>query len=134
MNTDPDYMNQKGIIIRPSNYAVKESMNRLVVFLQQQGATIYARINQQAEVNQTGQHLAPLEILMFGNPKSGGPVMIKNPVAALDLPLKIIAWEDEHQKSWVAYNDAAYLKERHTLPDDVLSPLDLGDLVAAALK
>ena len=127
-------MNPKGIIIRPCKYAVKETMNRLVVFLQQHGATIYVRINQQAEVSQTGLDLAPLEFLMFGSPKSGGPVMGENPVAALDLPLKIIAWEDKERKSWVAYNDAAYFKERYGLTDDLAGALALDDLISQALE
>jgi uncharacterized protein (DUF302 family) len=134
MNSHPDHMNPKGIIIRPSKYAVKETMNRLVVFLQQHGAIIYVRINQQAEVNQIGLDLRPLEFLMFGSPKSGGPVMIENPVAALDLPLKIIAWEDKERKSWIAYNDAAYFKERYALSDDLAMSLELDDLISEALE
>jgi uncharacterized protein (DUF302 family) len=134
MNSHPDHMNPKGITIRPSKYAVKETMNRLVVFLQQHGAIIYVRINQQAEVNQTGVGLGPLEFLMFGSPKSGGPVMIENPVAALDLPFKIIAWEDKEGKSWVAYNNAAYFKERYGLADDLTGALELDDLISQALE
>ncbi|MDB4923247.1 MAG: hypothetical protein JWQ54_5230 [Mucilaginibacter sp.] len=134
MNSHPDHMNPKGIIIRPSKYTVKETMNRLVVFLQQRGAIVYARINQQAEVNQIGLDLPPLEFLMFGSPKSGGPVMIENPVAALDFPLKIIAWEDKERKSWIAYNDAAYFKERYALSDDLAMSLELDDLISEALE
>ena len=126
-------MNLKGITVRPSKYTVKETMNRLVVFLQQHGATIYVRINQQMEVNQTGLNLAPLEFLMFGNPKSGGPVMIENPVAALDLPLKIIAWEDQEEKCWIAYNNVAYLKKRYALPDNITLSLELNEVISKAL-
>ncbi|WP_426671244.1 DUF302 domain-containing protein [Mucilaginibacter sp. McL0603] len=126
-------MNPKGITIRSCECSVKEIMNRLVVFLQQNGATIYVRINQQMELNQAGLDLGPLEFLMFSNPKSNGAVMIENPVTALDLPSKIIAWEDQEKKRWIAYNDAAYLKERYSLPNDITSSLELHDLISKAL-
>jgi uncharacterized protein (DUF302 family) len=126
-------MEPKGVITRPSQYSVKETIDRLQDFLQQHSATIYARIDQQAEVNSTGQDLLPLEFLMFGNPKAGGPVMMENQLAALDLPLKVIAWEDKDQKTWVAYNDAAYIKERFSIPDPIASPLNLDPIIEKVL-
>ena len=85
-------MNPKGIITKPSPYPVKETIDLLQAFLQQHGATIYARIDQQAELQKAGINIPPLEFIMFGNPKAGGPFMFENPVVALDLPLKVIAW------------------------------------------
>jgi uncharacterized protein (DUF302 family) len=127
-------MNPNGVIIRPSKYSAKETIDRLQAFLQQQGATIYARINQQAEAQKVGQNLLPLEFILFGNPKAGVPIMAENPLAALDLPLKIIAWEDDQKKVWLAYNDASYIEERYSLLHTENSPLDLDNLIAMALK
>lgn len=126
-------MNPKGIIIRSSQYAVKETIDRLVVFLQQHGATVYARINQQSELNNAGLKMAPLELILFGNPKYGGLIMMENPLAALDLPLKIIAWEDETNAVWLAYTDAVYLEERYSLPHELMGSFHLEGLITEAL-
>jgi uncharacterized protein (DUF302 family) len=126
-------MNPKGVTICLSRYAVKETIDRLQSFLQQHGVTIYARIDQQLELEKTGQTIDPLEFLLFGNPNAGGPAMIENPVAALDLPLKIIAWEDNDKKVWVAYNEAGYIKDRFSLSDSVSAALNLDLVVPKAL-
>jgi uncharacterized protein (DUF302 family) len=127
-------MNPKGVIIRPSRYSVTETIDHLMLYLQQHGVTVYARINQQSEVSNTGQKIAPLEFIMFGNPKAGGPIMAENPIAALDLPLKIIAWEDDEKKVWIAYNEASYIEERYSLTHSLSGPLDLGPLVSKWLN
>ena len=127
-------MDIKGITICASRYSVKETIDRIQSTLQEKGVTIYARIDQQAEANNAGQNLLPLEFILFGNPKAGGPVMAANPVAALELPLKIIAWEDQQQEVWVAYNAAAYIKERFSLPDTVTAPLNLDPVIENILK
>jgi uncharacterized protein (DUF302 family) len=79
-------MNPNGVVTRQSPYPVNETIDRLQNFLQQHGATIYARIDQQAEVQNAGLSLLPLQFIMFGNPKAGGPIMTQKPIAALDLP------------------------------------------------
>ena len=127
-------MNPKGVVIRASDWSVKETIDRLQAFLIQHGATIYARINQQNEVNNTGQNILPLEFILFGNPKAGGLIMTENPLAALDLPLKVIAWEDSEKKVWLAYNDASYIEERYSLPHMPNSPLNIGNVISLALK
>jgi uncharacterized protein (DUF302 family) len=127
-------MDPKGVIINPSAYPVKETIDRLEAFLQQHGATIYVRIDQQAELQKVGINISPLEFIMFGNPKAGGPIMIENPVAALDLPLKVIAWEDDQKKVFIAYNDGLYIEERYSLLHNANSPLKLDNLIAMALK
>jgi uncharacterized protein (DUF302 family) len=127
-------MNSKGVTVRPSQYSVKETMDHLQSFLQQNGVTIYARIDQQAEVQKTGKELAPLEYLLFGNPKAGGPIMIENPVAALDLPLKVIAWQDDLGKTWIAYNDASYVRDRFSLSPGISNPLDLDPMILKVMK
>jgi uncharacterized protein (DUF302 family) len=127
-------MNTKGIIIQPSAYPVKETIDRLQAFLQQHGATIYARIDQQAELQKAGINISQLEFILFGNPKAGGPIMVENPVAALDLPLKVIAWKDDQQNVFIAYNDALYIEDRYSFLHNANSPLNLDNLVSMALK
>ncbi|TWJ00099.1 uncharacterized protein (DUF302 family) [Mucilaginibacter frigoritolerans] len=126
-------MNPQGITIKVSPYTVKETIDHLQAILQSNGVTIYARINQQDELQKTGQVILPLEFILFGNPKSGGPIMVENPMAALDLPLKVIAWQGSDQKVLVAYNSAAYIKERHSLSDHVSAPIDLDPLMIKVL-
>lgn len=126
--------NPIGITIRKSTYTVKETIDRLQGALEQYNVTIYARINQQQELRKIGQDIPPLEFLLFGNPKSGAPVLIENPTAALDLPLKVIAWEDERKTVHIAYNDATYVKNRYSLSEIVSAPLNLEPLIAKILS
>lgn len=126
-------MNPKGVIVKPSKYPVKDSIDRIRQFLEGQGVTIYSRIDQQSELSKAGLQIAPLEFIMFGKPKAGGPLMVNNPLSALDLPLKIVAWEDEQQKVWIAYNDPAWIRDRYNLPEAISAPLNLDPIVAKAL-
>lgn len=122
-----------GVTVHGSAFSVKESIDRLENFLKQQGVTIYARIDQESEVEKSGGKLAPLEFLLFGNPKAGGPVMQEKPIAALDLPLKVIAWEDGQGKVWVAYNQAEYIKDRYGLSAETSAKLNIDGAIAKAL-
>jgi uncharacterized protein (DUF302 family) len=134
MATNKGYGSQPpGVTVHASGYSVKETISRIGNFLKQQGVTIYARIDQQNEVEKNGGKLAPLEFLLFGNPKGGGPVMQEKPIAALDLPLKVIAWEDEQGKVWVAYNQAEYIKDRYGLSTETSAKLNLDGAIAKAL-
>jgi uncharacterized protein (DUF302 family) len=127
------FMNPKGMITKSSPYSVKETIDRLVLFLESHGATIYARIDQQSELMKSGLSIRPIEFLMFGNPKAGGPIMQDNPLAAIDLPLKIIAWEDGQKKVWLGFNDASYIAERFGTPQALIKPLELEPLINHSL-
>lgn len=127
-------MNPEGVSTYESKYPVKETIDRLQAFLQQHGATIYARIDQQDEVQKAGLSLSPLEYLLFGNPKAGGALMAENPLIALDLPLKVIVWEDAQKKVWISYNDAKYIEDRYGLLHTENTPLNLDLLVGKALN
>ena len=126
--------NPKGVIIHSSPYPVKKAIDRLEAFLRQHSATIYARIDQQHELKKAGLNIPPFEFLLFGNPKAGGPIMIANPFAALDLPLKVIAWEDIQKHVYIAYNDAKYIEERYGLMHKENSPLNLENIINMVLK
>ena len=127
-------MKNAGIITRPSTYSVKETIDKLQALIEKNGATVYVRIDQQAELEKAGIDIHPLEFLLFGNPAAGGKLITQNPIVALDLPLKIMAWEDEQHKVWLCYNETAYIQERHGLAREVNSPLELDKLITKALN
>src|ERR1700761_1687484 len=100
-----------GVISRKSPYSVKESADKFVALLQAKGITLFARIDQQAEARKGGLDLPHTELLIFGNPLAGTPVMAAYPLAALDLPLKLVVWEEDKEGVWLVYNDPAYLRD-----------------------
>ena len=126
-------MDTQGIVTRISPFAVKETIDRLVIFLEKNGSIVYSRINQQNEVRHSGREILPMEFILFGNPAKGGAIMAANPLAALDLPLKILAWEDEDQVVRLAFNAPAYIQNRYALPSRLSASLDLTPLINAAL-
>lgn len=126
-------MKNAGIIKQRAIQSVMATIDKLQELVVMNGGTIYARINQQDELKKNGIAIPPLEFLLFGNPSIGGSMMLENPIVALDLPLKVIAWEDGQQQVWVAYNDNSYLQERHGLKPDNNSPLALDKLIGKAL-
>lgn len=109
-----------GIISQPSQYSVSEAIDRLVAVLQAKDIHIFARIDQQAEAEKVGLSLRPIQLLLFGSPKAGTPLMVAEPTIALDLPLKVIAWEADDGKVWLSYNDPNYLKQRFSLSDELV--------------
>ena len=127
------HMNTPGIITRTSPFEVKETIDRLVALLEKNGATVYSRINQQSEVKRTGLEILPMEFILFGNPANGGAIMAANPLAALDLPLKILAWKGDDQIVRVAFNDAKYIQNRYSLPVKLTTALNLSPLIDKAL-
>jgi uncharacterized protein (DUF302 family) len=78
--------------------------------------------------------MPPTQLLIFGSPKGGTPLMLASPLSAIDLPLKALAWQDAAGKVWLSYNDAQYLKARHALPEDILAPIsNLNSLIQQAV-
>jgi uncharacterized protein (DUF302 family) len=114
---------EKGVVTLGSRYSVKETLDRLEQLLQAKGATIFARIDQMAEAEKAGLKMKPLELLLFGNPKAGTPLMIAEPLMGIDLPLKAIAWEDAGKQVWLSYNSFYYLQERFGVSDELMGPL-----------
>lgn len=111
------------IISISSVYPVAETMNLLQNAFLSKGITVYARIDQKSEAAKAGLELRPMELLIFGNPKAGIPLMNREPLVGLDLPLKVLVWESAENKVWVSFNSADYLKHRFTLPDDLIKPI-----------
>ncbi|HEY9623932.1 MAG TPA: DUF302 domain-containing protein [Crinalium sp.] len=124
-----------GIITQPSPYSVSETIDRLVAILQAKGITIFARIDQQAEAERVGLSMRPTQLLLFGNPQAGTPLMVAEPTIALDLPLKILAWKATDGKVWLSYNDPNYLKQRFCLPDELVKNIAvIAPLIEQSLK
>ena len=102
-----------GLVAVKSSYSAKETMNRLEASVTQRGLTVFARIDHAAGAAKIGKTLRPTELLIFGNPQGGTPLMECEQTAGIDLPLKALAWEDAAAQVWVGYNDPAYLAQRH---------------------
>ncbi len=112
-----------GIVSKQSNYSVPETLNRLEAILRTKGVKIFARVDHSGEAEMAGLTLRPTQLLIFGNPKAGTPVMAAAPLSAIDLPLKALAWQDDEGKVWLSYNDPDYLKDRYGLSDDLAKNL-----------
>ena len=109
----------RGIIDTPSNHSVDETVEKLKGILQAKGVTLFALVDHSGEAEKVGMKMRPTKLLIFGSPKAGTPVMLAAPSSAIDLPLKILIWEDAQGKVWVTYNSPVYLQERHGLPEGV---------------
>jgi uncharacterized protein (DUF302 family) len=118
----------------PAGRGVTESLDRLESVAKERGLTIFGRINFSADARRAGLNLRPTELLILGSPKAGTPLMAATPTLAIDLPLKVLAWEDEDGRVWVSYNAPAYLQERHRFPPELLKNIaPLGALVEAVV-
>ena len=123
----------EGIISRPSKHSVAETLNRVEKILRERGIKIFARIDHSGEAGAAGLSLPPTELLIFGNPKGGTPLMLAAPTAAIDLPLKALTWQDSQGKVWLSYNDPTYLAKRFGLSDEqVKTIVPLGALIEPA--
>jgi uncharacterized protein (DUF302 family) len=118
-----------------SPYSVPETLRRLESLLQTRGVAVFARIDHSGEAEKAGLKMRPTQLLIFGSPKQGTPLMIASPALAIDLPLKALAWEDAAGKVWLSYNTPEYLKQRHNIPDDLVKNISgIGVLLQKALE
>lgn len=106
-------MAEEKLVTKPSKYPVKETMDKLAAALEAKGIKPAARIDHAAAAKANGLELKPTEVLLFGNPKLGTPLMQANRAIGIDLPMKVLAWEDDAGKTWVGYVAADTLKARH---------------------
>ncbi|MCP4042415.1 MAG: DUF302 domain-containing protein [Gammaproteobacteria bacterium] len=102
-----------GIISIKSSHGVKATTDRLENALKSRGMTVFARINHAEGAQKIGEKLRPTELLIFGNPKVGTPMMRCGQSIAIDLPQKALIWEDKAGQVWLSYNDPKYLAKRH---------------------
>jgi uncharacterized protein (DUF302 family) len=111
-------MSDDGLITLASNHSVKETMDRLEAVLREKGITLFARIDHAAGAASVDMPLRPTELIIFGNPKAGTPLMQARQSIGIDLPLKMLVWQDAAGKVWLAYNAPAWLARRHGLGSD----------------
>jgi uncharacterized protein (DUF302 family) len=128
-------MMDRGIATISSAGSVSESLDRLENLAKSRGMTIFARIDFSKDAAAVGMKLRTMQLLILGNPKGGTPLMQAEPSAALDLPLKVLAWQDDAGVCQLSFNEANYLQHRHGFPASLLAPIaGLSGLVEAASK
>jgi uncharacterized protein (DUF302 family) len=108
-------MSVPGLISIASQHSVKDSLDRLEARLKSKSITVFARIDHSGGAVAVGMALRPTELLIFGHPKAGTPLMQAAQTAGIDLPLKVLAWQDQAGKVWLSYNDMNWLAQRHQL-------------------
>jgi len=114
-----------GIVSRPCQHSVDETVEKLKDILQAKGVTLFAVIDHSGEAEKAGLKMQPTKLLIFGNPKAGTPLMQAAPSSAIDLPLKILVWQDPQGKVWASYNSPDYLLGRHGLAADFLKNISV---------
>ncbi len=106
-----------GLVSIKSAHGVGETMDRLETTVREKGMRVFIRIDHQEGAKQTGETLRPTQLLIFGNPKAGTPLMQCDQSVAIDLPQKALVWEDENAQVWLSYNDPHYLARRHEITE-----------------
>jgi len=109
-----------GIISKQSDHSVDEIVEKLKGILQAKGITLFALVDHSGEAAKAGLKMPPTKLLIFGNPKGGTPLMLASPSSAIDLPLKILVAEGADEKARISYNSPAYLRQRHSLPQELI--------------
>lgn len=120
----------KGIVEKPSNHSVDETVEILKNILQSKGVALFVLVDHSGEAEKVGLNMPPTKLLIFGNPRAGTPLMLAAPSIAVDLPLKILVSEDGAGKVWISYNSPEYLRERHGLPAELLQNIAVVELLA----
>jgi uncharacterized protein (DUF302 family) len=105
----------RGMVRLASHHPVAETIERLESLLRARGVAVFARIDFAADAQRAGLSMRPEQLLVFGNPKAGTPLMVAAPSAGIDLPFKVVAWEDAEGRAWLAYNSPDHIVNRHGL-------------------
>jgi uncharacterized protein (DUF302 family) len=126
MPSNPD----NGIVTLPSHHSVEQTVERLQAILLERGIKLFALIDHSGEAERAGMQMPPTKLLIFGNPKAGTPLMIAAPSIAIDLPLKLLVWEDASGRVWISYNDPDYIRTRHHLPPELARNLAATEALA----
>jgi uncharacterized protein (DUF302 family) len=125
----------KGMKVLAATATVDETMDRLETMAKKRGLIVFARINFAKDAAAAGLKMQPSQLLILGSPVAGTPLMVAAPATALDLPLKVLAWQDEANRRWVCFNTPEYLQQRHGFPAALMPNIaGLGKLVQAAIE
>jgi uncharacterized protein (DUF302 family) len=112
-----------GIKSVATKHSVDEAVEKLKFLLQSKGVALFALVDHSGEAAKVGMTMLPTKLLIFGSPRAGTPVMLAAPTSAIDLPLKILVWQDGQGQVWVSYNSLPYLQQRHNIPQGLLANL-----------
>jgi uncharacterized protein (DUF302 family) len=112
-----------GLIVLPTQHTVAEVLTRIVSIAKARGITVFAQIDFSGDAARSKLSLRPTGLVILGNPTAGTPLMAATPTVAIDLPLKLLAFEDAAGRTWVAYNDPDYLQRRHGFPEALIANL-----------
>jgi len=124
----------EGLTSIPGSLGPKETMDRLEAEIRAKGLTIFARIDHAAGAAEVGLPLAPTNVIIFGNARGGTPLMQSAQTVGIDLPLKILVWQDAANNTWLSYNEPRWIAQRHGVAD-VESTIDkMADLLAALTR
>lgn len=121
---------QEGMQTRVSRYSVDETVARLESLFRAKGVKLFCVIDHSGEAKQTHFDMPPTKLLIFGNPKSGTPVMLASPSAALDLPLRILVAETPDGQTLLSWNDPAWLGHRHGVPEELIANVSAAAMFA----
>jgi uncharacterized protein (DUF302 family) len=122
------------VVSQPSPYSVNETLQRLEQVMRNRGLTLFAHFDHSGEAAKAGLTMQPAHVLVFGNPKAGTPLMLAAPLLALDLPLKVLVWQDDRGQVWVSYNEPTFLAQRYNIPPDLVRVIAAAQgIVEAAL-
>ena len=120
-----------GIVTIPSHHSVDQTVQKLEGILQAKGVKLFVTVDHSGEAEKVGMTMRPTKLVIFGNPKAGTPLMIASPSIAIDLPLKILVWEDSNGAAWISYNSPAYLQTRYNLRTELVRNIEVVDSFAA---
>jgi uncharacterized protein (DUF302 family) len=121
-----------GIVTIPSPHGVDAVVGKLEQILTARGVKLFAVVDHSGEAAAVGMAMPPTRLLIFGNPKAGTPLMLAAPSAALDLPLKILVWQDVLGNTWLSYNASQWLQQRHGLSDELIRNIAVVETLAAS--
>jgi uncharacterized protein (DUF302 family) len=128
-------MQESGIIRLKSPYTVAETVRRLENILRAKGLTIFCRVDHSGEAERIGLKMPPTQLIIFGSPKAGTPLMVASPLLALDLPLKALIAQDNSGDVWLSYNATEYLQQRHNIPNDLINNISgIGPLMRSVVQ
>ena len=122
-----------GVVTIPTQHSVDEAVRRLEQMLADKGIQLFALVDHSGEAEKAGLQMPPTKLAIFGSPKAGTPLMLATPSIAIDLPLKLLIWEDKSGSVLISYNAPAYLMARHGLPQDLLANIAVIEKLAAAV-
>ena len=123
----------EGLTTVRSSYGPKETISRLEAEIRSRGMTVFARIDHAAGAAAVGLSLRPTDVLLFGNARGGTPLMQSMQTIGIDLPLKMLVWQDAAGDTWLSYNDPHWIAKRHGLGQETKATIDAMSAALGAL-